>query len=262
MSPSGNERGTPNEVLALIPARGGSKGIPRKNIIQIAGRPLIAFSVEQGLESKLITRVIVSTDDPEIAEIAREWGAEIPFMRPPEFAQDLSSDIDTFRHALLWLQENEQYIPDLVVHLRPTGPVRRVELIDKAISLMLQHPEADSLRSVCWPIQTPYKMWRIVDGYLELLLEVEGVPEAHSMPRQMLPEVFWQNGYVDIIRPRAILEQNSICGERILPFVVQEPLYEIDYPESIPVVEAALQSLAKGEKPSDEAPDHRKRYPV
>jgi len=250
------------EVLALIPARGGSKGIPRKNIIQIAGRPLIAFSIEQGLKSKLITRVVVSTDDPEIAEIAREWGADVPFMRPPEFAQDLSPDIDVFRHALLWLQESEQHTPDLVVHLRPTGPVRRVELIDRAIALMLEHSEADSLRSVCWPVQTPYKMWRVANGYLKPLLEVEGLPEAHSMARQMLPEVFWQNGYVDVIRPRAILERNSMCGKRALPFIVQEPIYELDHPENIPVVEAALLKLAEGEKPYDEVPDHTKRHPV
>src|SRR5439155_7193608 len=96
-------RGKGSEVLALIPARGGSKGIPRKNIKVVAGKPLIAYSIEQALASRLITRTIVSTDDPEIAQVAREFGAKVPFMRPGEFAQDLSPDIDVFRHALKWL---------------------------------------------------------------------------------------------------------------------------------------------------------------
>ena len=253
-----------SEILALIPARGGSKGIPRKNIIMLAGKPLIAYSIEQALASRYITRTIVSTDDSEIAEVALRSGAEVPFMRPPEFAQDLSPDIDVFRHALLWLQEHEDYYPELVVHLRPTGPVRRVALIDQAIEEMLQHPEADSLRSVSRPIQTPHKMWDIgEDGYLKPLLHVDGLPNAHSMPRQMLPEVFWQNGYVDVIRPQAILEQNSMCGNKVLRFVVQEPIYELDYPDSIPVVEAALKRLARGEDLAAKAPGAQaKRYPV
>jgi N-acylneuraminate cytidylyltransferase len=251
------------EILALIPARGGSKGIPGKNLLPLAGRPLIAYSIEQAQRSCYITRVIVSTDDDRIATIARSYGAEVPFIRPAEFAQDLSPDIDVFRHALCWLQEHEGYGPELVVHLRPTGPVRRVELIEQAIECMLQHPEADALRSVSWPIQTPYKMWRRgKDGYLEPLLRVEGLPDSHSMPRQLLPEVFWQNGYVDIMRPRTILQQHSMCGSKVLPFVVQEPIYELDYPESIPVVAAALQRLAAGKLSEAVPADAQLRYPV
>jgi N-acylneuraminate cytidylyltransferase len=138
-----------------------------------------------------------------------------------------------------------------------------VTLIDQAVEKTLQHPEADSLRSVSWPIQTPYKMWHIdEDGYLKPLLHVDGLPDAHSMPRQMLPEVFWQNGYVDVIRPRAVLEQNSMCGSKVLPFVVHEPIYEIDYPESIPVVEAALERLARGESPVEAPGEQVTRYPM
>src|SRR5437867_12897651 len=130
------------EILALIPARGGSKGIPRKNIKVVAGKPLIAYSIEQALASRFITRTIVSTDDPEIAKVARDFGADVPFMRPSEFAQDLSPDIEVFRHALESLRKSERYVCELVVHLRPTGPVRRVELIDRAIETMLGDPEA------------------------------------------------------------------------------------------------------------------------
>ena len=125
-------RAVHRQVLALIPARGGSKGIPRKNIISIAGRPLIAYTIEQAQRSQHINRVIVTTDDEEIAAVSRSFGAEVPFLRPGAFAQDLSPDIDVFRHALGWLQGHEGYAPELIVHLRPTGPVRRVELIDQA----------------------------------------------------------------------------------------------------------------------------------
>jgi len=236
------------EVLALIPARGGSKGIPRKNILQVARRPLIAHTIVRALRSQLISRVVVSTDDPEIADVARAEGAEVPFLRPAEYAEDLSPDIDVLRHALRFLRDEEGYLPDLVVHLRPSGPVRRVELIDEAIARMLADPAAHSLRSVSVPEQTPYKMWRIgEDGYLRPVAKVEGMPEAHSMPRQILPRVWWQNGYVDIVRPATILEADSICGTNVLPFVITEPFWEVDYPETIPVVEAALERLDRGD---------------
>ncbi len=237
------------EILALIPARGGSKGIPRKNLIPLLGKPLIAYSIEQSLASKLITRTIVSTDDAEIADISRCYGAEVPFLRPDEFARDQSLDLEVFKHALEWLRDQDDYLPDLVVHLRPTGPVRRVELIDAAIELMVAHPEADALRSVSTPPVTPYKMWRVSGGYLEPLLHVEGLDEPYCMPRQSLPQVFWQNGYVDIIRPATILEKGRMAGDTILPFVTHEPILEIDYGDSLPQVEDALRKLARGEWP-------------
>jgi len=235
-------------ILALIPARGGSKGIPRKNVRIIAGKPLIAYSVGHALHSHRIGRVIVSTDDAEIAAAARAAGAEAPFMRPAEFAQDLSPDLDVFRHALNWLREKENYVPQLVVHLRPTGPVRRIELIDEAVDKMLAMPAADALRSVSVPALTPYKMWRIENGLLRPLLSVPGVREPHSMPRQMLPEVYWQNGYVDIVRPRTVLEKNSMTGDTVLPFVVTDRIYELDYEESVPELEHVLASINRGER--------------
>ena len=249
-------------ILALIPARGGSKGIPRKNIRLLLDKPLIAYSIEHAQASAHINRVIVSTDDAEIAGFARQWGAEVPFMRPAEYAQDLSPDIDVFRHALVWLAEHEGRRPELVVHLRPTGPVRRVDLIDQAISRMLAHPEADSLRSVSWPIQTPYKMWQMDDdGYLRPILHVDALPDCQSMPRQMLPEVWWQNGYVDVIRPRAILEMDSMTGQHVMAFVVNEPIYEIDYEDSVPVVEEALRRMQEG-LPLEDTIQADVRHPV
>jgi CMP-N,N'-diacetyllegionaminic acid synthase len=249
-----------NPVLALIPARGGSKGVPRKNVMLVAGKPLIAYSILQARASQRVDRVIVSTDDEEIAEVSRQWGAEVPFMRPAEFAQDLSPDIDVFRHALTWLKTHEGYEPDLVVHLRPTGPVRRVELIDLAIDLLVNHPDSDAVRSVSVALQTPYKMWRISpNGHLDPLLRLEGSPDCQSMPRQMLPILYWQNGYVDVIRPRAILEKNSMWGDRAVPFIVDEPLFELDYPENIPAIEEALLRLPGGEPIAAKTPP---RHPV
>jgi N-acylneuraminate cytidylyltransferase len=219
----------PGQVLALVPARGGSKSIPRKNLREIAGKPLIAHSIAHGKASALIDRVIVTTDDPEIAEAARAYGAEVPFLRPAEFSQDLSTDYEFVRHALEWLRDHEGSVPELVVQLRPTTPVRDVRLIDRAITALRARPEADSLRAVVTACFTPYKMWRIrPDGFLMPLLTLEGFEEPYNQPRQLLPEVVQQDGFLDIVRSRAIFEQNSITGRRILPFFIDRESIDID----------------------------------
>jgi CMP-N,N'-diacetyllegionaminic acid synthase len=248
------------DVLALIPARGGSKSIPRKNLIELAGKPLIAWSILQALESTRITRVVVSTDDAEIAAIAEKFGADVPFLRPAEYAQDLSPDIDVFRHALQFLAQNDAYEPDMVVHLRPTGPVRRVQDIDAAIGLLDSQPEADAVRSVSLVHQTPYKMWKLTDdGSMEPLLTLPDLPDCQSRPRQMLPFAYWQNGYVDILRPRAVLEKHSMWGDRVIPFIVETALFDLDYPEDIAPVEDALGRLEQDIKLSHGTPN---RHPV
>lgn len=228
------------KVLCLIPARGGSKGIPRKNIRNLAGKPLIAYSIECAKQSQLIQRVIVSTDDEEIAKIAIRYGAEVPFMRPRELAQDLTPDSPVFQHVLSELKGKEEYEPDLVVNLRPTCPIRRVETIDAAIGELMRHPEADSLRSVSRPLQTPYKMWRIQDSYLKPLMTIKGMKEPYNMPRQILPEIFWQNGYIDVIRP-PIIQKGMMSGRTILPFVIRdEEWVDIDYEEDLQKAEEIL----------------------
>jgi N-acylneuraminate cytidylyltransferase len=228
------------DVLALVPARGGSKAVPRKNIRPLAGKPLIVHTLEHASEAVTVTRTIVSTDDEEIAEIARTAGADVPFLRPPELAQDSSPDLGTFRHALEWLAAREDYVPHLVVHLRPTHPFRDPALVDRAVRAIAATPAADALRSVSTPDQTPYKMWRTRGLYLEPLVTVEGVRDAQSQPRQSLPEVWWQNGYIDVIRPRTVLELDSMTGERILPFVIEDPGIEIDYEDGFRAAEALL----------------------
>jgi len=197
------------EVLALIPARGGSKGIPRKNIRDFAGAPLIAYSIAAGLQAQLVTRVIVSTDDEEIAAVARQWGAETPFLRPVELAQDDITDLPVFQQALAWLAEHEAYHPEFVVQLRPTSPVRPVGLIDEAIELMLTNPQVDCVRGVVPSGQNPFKMWRIEPDSHQLkpLLSLPNVKEPYNAPRQELPKPYWQTGHIDVIRTSTILEK-------------------------------------------------------
>ncbi len=217
------------EVLAIIPARGGSKGIPRKNIRDFAGYPLIAWSIAAGLKSELVTRVIVSTDDEEIAAVARAWGAETPFLRPAEFAQDKTTDLPVFEHALKWLAENENYHPDVVVQLRPTSPIRPIGLVDDAVRILLQNTDADSVRGVVPAGQNPHKMWRLLSGEngpMQNLLAVDGIEEPYNAPRQILPDVYWQTGHIDAIRPAAILN-GSMSGKTIYPLLI-EPDFTVD----------------------------------
>ena len=216
------------EVLALITARGGSKGLPRKNIAPLLGRPLIAWSVMAALASARVTRIVATTDDPEIARAAALAGAETPFLRPPELAQDDTCDLLVFRHALNWLEETDAYRPDFVIHLRPTSPLRPPGLIDDGIDRMLADPLADSLRAVCLPMNNPFKMWRLVENspYMHPLIDC-GIAEAWNQPRQSLPATYWQIGVLDVIRPATILEKNSMTGGRILPMIV-DPALAID----------------------------------
>ena len=214
------ERTQKTDVLAIIPARGGSKTIPRKNIKDFAGYPLIAYSIAAGLQSELVTRVIVSTDDEEIAEISLRFGAEVPFVRPGAHAQDQTPDLPVFEHALKWLNEHEGYSPEIVVQLRPTSPLRRMWHIDGSVRALMENPQADSVRTVVIPFQNPFKMWSIgEDGLMRPLLETH-FEEPYNMPRQALPDVYWQTGYVDAAWSRTILEKKSMTGDRILPLII------------------------------------------
>jgi CMP-N-acetylneuraminic acid synthetase len=214
-------------VLCLIPARGGSKGVARKNLRPLAGKPLIAYSIEHALSSRFITRTIVSTDDREIAEVARDFGAEVPFLRPAEIAADTSTDLEVFEHALTWLSEAESYVPDICVHLRPTCPIRRVEEIDRIIEILRHKPEIDSVRSIVPSPETPFKMWfRGADGLLSNVMQTS-IKDAHSLPRQVLPEVFLQNASIDAIRTRTITKSGSMTGRTIYGYLT-ETFFDID----------------------------------
>jgi N-acylneuraminate cytidylyltransferase len=229
-------------VCAIIPARGGSKGIPRKNIVPLHGKPLLAYSVEHALQSRYIDRVIVSTEDAEIAHIAREWGAETPFQRPLELAGDAVLDLPVFAHALEWLEAHDQYTPPVVVHLRPTAPLRAAGQIDAAVELLISDPQADSVRSVSVPTQHPYRMFQLDDaGYLRPLLATEH-PEPYLLRRQDLPDVYWYNCVIDVTRRQTIFEQHSMTGRRIRPYLIDSgAVVDIDGPDDLLVAEAKIQ---------------------
>jgi YrbI family 3-deoxy-D-manno-octulosonate 8-phosphate phosphatase len=216
------------EVLAIIPARGGSKSIPRKNLHPFAGHPLIAYSIAAGRQSTPVTRVLVSTDDEEIARVARAYGAETPFMRPAELAGDETQDLPVFEHALRWLDEHEGYRPDVVLQLRPTSPIRPRDCVARAVEILQAHPAADSVRGVVPSGQNPYKMWRLGEsGQLRPLLPDEGLREPYNMPRQKLPTTYWQTGHLDAIRLSTILEKHSMSGDVIFPLLI-DPRYTVD----------------------------------
>lgn len=222
-------RGDMTQVLAIIPARGGSKGIPRKNIRDFAGYPLVAYSIAAALQAETIGRVVVSTDDAEIAAVAREFGAEVPFLRPGALAADNTTDLPVFRHALTWLEAQEGYMPEVVVQLRPTSPIRPPGLVDAAVRKLLAHAEADSVRGVVPAGQNPHKMWRLSgeDAPMRPLMMVDGLAEPYNAPRQALEPIYWQTGHVDAIRARTILGKGSMSGDKIFPLVI-DPRYTVD----------------------------------
>jgi len=227
--------------------------VPRKNILPLAGKPLIAYTIETALASKRINRVIVSTDDEEIAAIAKQHGAEVPFLRPKELAEDMTPDLPVFQHAVEWLAENEQYRPDLVVHLWATAPFRKVEDIDQAIDMLIADPGAHSVRGVTKPPMSPFRMWRRDKGpYLSYLLHKE-FPEFYKDridpqqgPRQGLPETVAQTEYLAVIR-RETIEAGSYTGENVLPFYHDPDTYvEINIPRDVKEVEELMRKRQEG----------------
>jgi len=232
-------------VIAIIPARSGSKSVKHKNIRKINGKPMLAYSIEHGLKSKYINRVIVSTDSEEYAKIAREYGAEVPFIRPAEFATDTALDIDVFYHCLTFLKENEQTVPDIVVQLRPTYPIRDTKDIDNMIELLINDEKADSVRSIAPAKEIAYKMWHMgEDGSITPIMK--DIPECYNMPRQELPKVYYQNACIDVVRAEVILEQKSMSGKRILGYQMEHN-YDIDTEEEFKKAEEYIK-VCQGDK--------------
>lgn len=215
-------------VLGIVPARGGSKSVPRKNIRPLRGKPLIAYTIESARAAMRLSRLIVSTDDEAIASAARAFGAEVPFLRPPELAADDTLDQPVFLHALRWLAEHEGYAPDYVAVLRPTSPLRQPEHIDGAIEVALA-TGADVVKSVTVTGVHPYKTWRIESGRLRPF-----VPSAlwdrrgPDVPRQELPTVYWQDGVVDIVAVRLILDPPPSFADVFFAPYVMDQRYSVD----------------------------------
>jgi len=211
-----------NKILGVIPARGGSKGVPRKNIRELAGKPLIAWTIEEAKKSKHLTRIIVATDDKEIAEVAKKYGAEVPYMQPAKLSTDLSTDVEYLTYAVDFLKEKENYQPDIILRLPPTSPLRTADHIDQGIEKLLATPEADAVRPITETPKHPYKMWKISEDekWLEPFLSKEftGFDEPHNLQRQRFPKVYIHTGAMDVIRLKTLKELKSTSGKRLTYF--------------------------------------------
>jgi N-acylneuraminate cytidylyltransferase len=230
------------KVYFLIPARGGSKGIPKKNIKLFADKPLIYWSIEQSLKSKYCNRVFLTTDSEEIRQIGISLGVEAPFLRPEEISQDTSNDHQFIEHFVNYLIENKLDLPDLIVQMRPTYPTRKVNLIDEMIEKFIDKiNDFDSLRTIIENDRTPYKMYRIDDNknnLIPLFEEVDNIKEPYNQCRQILPKTYLHNGYIDIIKTKSFLENKSITGKKILPFLMnKEEIDDIDTIEEWAIAE-------------------------
>jgi N-acylneuraminate cytidylyltransferase len=205
-------------IYALIPARSGSKGIIDKNIKLYKGIPLLAHSIRIALQSKYIKEVYVSSDSDEYNRIAIQYGAKI-ITRPKEISNDLSPDIDTFKHFL-----DRSDIPDIIVHLRPTYPNRTLELLNRSIEYFLSnYDQYDSLRTVVLFKNTPHKMYYIKDSQLIPFIEKDKrFLEPYNQARQNFPETYLHNGCIDIIKTNIIINDNLLSGKKILPLIMDE----------------------------------------
>ena len=216
-------------IVALIPARSGSKSIIDKNIRPYKGKPLLAHSINIGLDCSYIQDVFVSTDSLEYSIIAKQYGSKLTPLRPKNISSDLSPDIDTFHFFLNWLKESKHKIPDIIVHLRPTYPNRRLDILDECIEYFLENYDSyDSLRTIIPMRDTPYKMYYIkqdsskkpqLTPYFSSYADLK---EPFNQARQNFPQTYLHNGYIDIVKTSVILEQNLLSGIKILPYIMKE----------------------------------------
>ncbi len=239
------------KIIAIMLARGGSEGIPGKNIKELAGKPLIAWVGDEAQKSKYIQRTILSTDYEDIAEVGKKHGLEVLFMRPSNLAEDLTPDPPVIEHAVKWLKENEDYVPDIIVHLRPTGPMVTSKELDEAIELLINNPEADSVRSVQEPPKPPFKMW-VVDGeYMTpFIKEVKGpdgniIKDAHTTPRQLLPKVYQTSADIGILRLNTLLEKKSVIGDKVIPYHLKRETIDIDTPIDFEIARMMIKHRTK-----------------
>jgi len=215
------------KILGIIPARGGSKGIPKKNIYPICGKPLIAWTIKAANGSKHISRTILSSDSIEIIDIARKYGVEAPFVRPRKLAEDDTPALPVIRHAVDWLKENEKYVPDYIVLLQPTSPLRTSKHIDEALEKLI-NSDADSIVSV---VKTPhrfnpYSIMEMKDGFLKPFLQYDELKNV----RQLKPVFYARNGAaIYAFTHKCLTEKNSIYGDKILAYeMTREESVDID----------------------------------
>lgn len=215
------------KVLAVIPARSGSKSIPRKNIRELNGKPLLAYSIEYAKKSSIITTVVVSTDSLKFAEIANKFGALTPFLRPDFLAGDLVQDFPVALHALEEMEKHDKIVYDYVVWLRPTSPFRPEGLIEKGLKLLEGNSNATSVRAVTKAKEHPFRQWVLSSGYIRSFAQ-RSRREVYNIPRQELPEVYFQTGDIEIVRRETLLK-GSISGDYVLPiYIDQNQVLDID----------------------------------
>lgn len=223
-------------VIAIIPARSGSKGVVDKNIRLLGGHPLIAYSIVAAQLANGIDRIIVSTDSEKYAKIARDYGAEVPFLRPDEISRDSSGDYEFIKHALDWLQDNEGYQPEYLVHLRPSTPFREVCYIESAIEAIKKDKKATALRSLHEMPQSAYKTFEIEGGYMKTVCRDSFDIETANRPRQMFKTTYDANGYIDIIRTSYVIANKKIHGDRVIAYITPRA-FEVDMPEDFEYLE-------------------------
>lgn len=205
-----------NEILAIIPARGGSKGLKRKNILDFMGKPLIAHTIEQAQDSKYVSRIIVSTEDEEIAMISKKYGAEIPFMRPNRLADDFSSTNEVIEYTLKELEMKEGYIPDLICLLQCTSPLRTSEDIDNTINKLF-NTNSDSAVSITEAKSNPYWTNILVDDRLEYFIK----KGKQIKRRQDLPKIYELNGAVYVVKREVFLKEKTLETKNITGYVMK-----------------------------------------
>jgi len=234
-------------ILGLITARGGSKGIPGKNIYPLAGKPLLSYTSEAAEQSKLLTKVVLSTDSPEIAEVGKRSGLDVPFLRPDKYSQDDTPSIDVVLHALDWLGEKENWIPDAVVLLQPTSPLRMAWHIDEGIELFWQHDGSTVVSVVKVPHRySPYNVQRMENGMLEDFWNEE--VSFNRYRRQDLPELYARNGpAVLITKPEVLIESKSFYSENVVPYIMDDK-YSLDIDDMFDLQLAELMLGATGRK--------------
>lgn len=230
------------KVVALIPARAGSKGVPNKNVRLLGGHSLLSWSIAACLKSPSIDRVIVSTDSAEYAELAQKLGAEAPFLRPASISGDRSTDYDFIVHALDWLAA-EKGEPNYVVHIRPTTPLRDPQLIDDAVAAFIAAPNATALRSVHEMPESAYKTFEIAAGGQLKRLGADNTDlDSANNARQQFPDTYQANGYVDVLSTIFIRKAKLIHGDCVMPFITPT-VVEVDTEDDFAHLEFQLTQM-------------------
>lgn len=228
-------------ILGIIPARGGSRSIPRKNLVPLAGRPLLEYTCEAALSSRRLNRTILSTDDEEIAGAGKACGVEVPFLRPSDLARDGTPMVDVVQHAVSWLAEHERYLAELIVILQPTSPLRRAEHIDAALDLIIE-TGADTVVSV---VQVPHQfnpvsLMRLDNGRLVPLVD-----QPMILRRQDKPLVYARNGPAVLVVRREVIAQGRLYGDTVRPLEMSlMDSVDVDGPDDLALAEFYLNRRA------------------